>query len=85
MSFRVPANNRSRHIPYRDSKLTRILQPALGGNSKTSIICTITPASKFVEESISTLKFASRAKTIQNKPELNEVILFLFSFQASNE
>jgi hypothetical protein len=63
----------SRHIPYRDSKLTRILQPALGGNSKTSIICTVTPASRFIEESISTLKFASRAKTIQNKPQLNEV------------
>ena len=54
--------------------MTRILQPALGGNSKTAIICTITPSNKFIEESISTLKFASRAKTITNRPELNEIV-----------
>ncbi|KAJ1934020.1 hypothetical protein EC988_008939, partial [Linderina pennispora] len=60
------------HIPYRDSKLTRILQPSLGGNARTLIICTITPAQDYVEEALSTLKFASRAKTIQNKPEVNE-------------
>ncbi|KAJ2008569.1 hypothetical protein GGI04_001094 [Coemansia thaxteri] len=60
------------HIPYRDSKLTRILQPSLGGNAKTLIICTITPSPDYVEEALSTLKFASRAKTIQNKPEVNE-------------
>ncbi|KAK3601554.1 hypothetical protein CHS0354_027696 [Potamilus streckersoni] len=60
------------HVSYRDSKLTRILQNALGGNSKTAILCTITPAS--IEESHSTLKFASRAKTIRNKPHLNEVL-----------
>ena len=61
------------HIPFRDSKLTRILQPALGGNSKTAIICTMTPAIGYMDESLSTLKFASRAKTITNKPEMNEV------------
>ncbi|KAI8324764.1 kinesin-domain-containing protein, partial [Martensiomyces pterosporus] len=60
------------HIPYRDSKITRILQPSLGGNAKTLIICTITPAPDYVDEAVSTLKFASRAKTIQNKPEVNE-------------
>ncbi|CAH3028289.1 unnamed protein product, partial [Porites evermanni] len=59
-------------IPFRDSKLTRILQSSLGGNAKTSMICTITPAA--VEETISTLKFASRAKTIKNCPEVNEVL-----------
>ena len=63
------------HIPYRDSKLTRILQPSLGGNARTAIICTITPASAHVDETISTLKFASRAKTITNRPEVNEVYL----------
>eukprot|EP00731_Ephydatia_muelleri_P015976 Em0009g400a len=63
----------SAHIPFRDSKLTRILQPSLGGNAKTCIICTITPAS--VEETHSTLKFAGRAKQIQNKPIVNEVLL----------
>ncbi|XP_078317677.1 uncharacterized protein LOC111118975 isoform X1 [Crassostrea virginica] len=62
----------NQHIGYRDSKLTRILQNALGGNSKTAVIATITPAS--MEESHSTLKFASRAKTISNKPKVNEVL-----------
>lgn len=64
----------SAHIPYRDSKLTRILQPALGGNSRTAIICTITPAAAHAEESLSTLKFASRAKSITNKAHINEII-----------
>lgn len=66
-------NDRS-HIPYRDSKLTRILQPSLGGNAKTAIICALTPSNTFIEESISTLKFASRAKTIKNKAHINEII-----------
>lgn len=65
-------------IPYRDSKLTRILQPSLGGNACTAIICTITIASTFTEETISTLKFASGAKRIQNKPHINEVSFSLF-------
>ncbi|KAJ2691309.1 hypothetical protein GGH99_002438, partial [Coemansia sp. RSA 1285] len=60
------------HIPYRDSKLTRILQPSIGGNAKTLIICTVTPSPDYVDETLSTLKFASRAKTIENKPEVNE-------------
>lgn len=60
------------HIPFRDSKLTRILQPALGGNAQTLIICTMSPLAKYFEESMSTLKFAARARTIQNKPEVNE-------------
>ncbi|KAJ2366843.1 hypothetical protein IW150_005832, partial [Coemansia sp. RSA 2607] len=60
------------HIPYRDSKITRILQPSLGGNAKTLIICTMTPSPDYVDEALSTLKFASRAKTIKNKPEVNE-------------
>jgi centromeric protein E len=62
------------HIPYRDSKLTRILQPALGGNSNTSIICTITTAHVHREETRGTLQFASRAKQIKNKPIVNEVL-----------
>ncbi|KAJ3087610.1 hypothetical protein HK102_010652, partial [Quaeritorhiza haematococci] len=63
-----------RHIPYRDSKLTRILQPSLGGNAKTAIICTITPAITYSDETLSTLKFANRAKNIRNRPEVNEVL-----------
>ncbi|KAJ3123078.1 hypothetical protein HK098_002227 [Nowakowskiella sp. JEL0407] len=62
------------HIPYRDSRLTRILQPSLGGNARTAIICTITPSNVFMDETVGTLKFASRAKTIKNKPEVNETI-----------
>lgn len=46
----------------------------MGGNARTAIICTITPASGHIEESLSTLKFASRAKAIQNKPEINEIV-----------
>lgn len=61
-------------MPYRDSKLTRILQPALGGNSRTAIICTITPAAIHCEETHSTLKFANRAKNITTKPQVNEVL-----------
>lgn len=60
------------HVPFRDSKLTRILEPALGGNSRTAIICTITPAAMHAEETISTLKFATRAKSIQTKAVVNE-------------
>ena len=64
----------SSHIPYRDSKLTRILSPALGGNSKTAIICTVTPALQHFEETHSTLKFANRAKSIQNNVTVNEIL-----------
>ncbi|XP_076452452.1 uncharacterized protein LOC143288036 [Babylonia areolata] len=59
-------------IGYRDSKLTRILQNALGGNSKTVIVATINPTT--IEESHSTLRFATRAKTIKNKAHVNEVL-----------
>ena len=60
------------HIPYRDSKLTRLLQDALGGNSKTIMIATISPAEYNYEETISTLKYANRAKNIKNKPRITE-------------
>ncbi|KAG8134457.1 hypothetical protein E2320_007579 [Naja naja] len=59
-------------INYRDSKLTRILQNSLGGNAKTVIICTITPAS--LEETLGTLQFASTAKKMKNTPKVNEVL-----------
>jgi Kinesin motor domain len=61
------------HIPYRDSKLTRILQMALGGNSLTAIICTISPASINYYQTLSTLRFATRAKIVKNKPTVNEI------------
>ncbi|XP_043992901.1 kinesin-like protein KIF11 isoform X2 [Gambusia affinis] len=60
------------HIPYRESKLTRILQDSLGGRTKTSIIATVSPSSSNLEETLSTLDYASRAKNIMNKPEVNQ-------------
>ena len=62
----------SPHIPYRESKLTRILQESLGGRTKTSIIATVSPAACNLEETLSTLEYAHRAKNIQNKPEINQ-------------
>ncbi|XP_046972354.1 kinesin-like protein Klp61F [Vanessa cardui] len=56
----------------RESKLTRILQESLGGRTKTSIIATISPGHKDLEETMSTLEYANRAKNIQNKPEVNQ-------------
>lgn len=61
----------SDHIPYRDSKLTRILQESLGGNYKTSLIVTCTTHSSSSEETVSALKFATRAKTIKNTFKMN--------------
>nr|AAH82827.1 LOC397908 protein [Xenopus laevis] len=63
---------RTPHIPYRESKLTRILQDSLGGRTKTSIIATVSPASINLEETVSTLDYANRAKSIMNKPEVNQ-------------
>jgi hypothetical protein len=60
------------HIPYRDSKLTRILEDSLGGNCKTTMMCMVSPSLDAFAESVSTLKFANRAKTIRNKAQVNE-------------
>ncbi|XP_031118224.1 kinesin-like protein KIN-4A isoform X2 [Ipomoea triloba] len=59
------------HVPYRDSKLTRLLQDSLGGNSKTVMIACISPADINAEETLNTLKYANRARNIQNKPVVN--------------
>ncbi|CAJ1394426.1 unnamed protein product [Effrenium voratum] len=59
-------------IPYRDSKLTRLLQNALGGSSKTVMICAVSPASSNYEETLSTLRYADRAKRIKNTASINE-------------
>ncbi|CAK9822014.1 Kinesin-like protein Klp61F [Anthophora retusa] len=63
---------RAPHIPYRESKLTRLLQESLGGRTKTSIIATISAASINLEETLSTLDYAHRAKNITNRPEVNQ-------------
>ncbi|CAG0883934.1 unnamed protein product [Cyprideis torosa] len=60
------------HVPYRESKLTRLLQESLGGRNKTSMIATVSPSSDNFEESMSTLEYAHRAKDITNKPEVNQ-------------
>lgn len=66
--------DKSSHIPYRESKLTRLLQDSLGGRTKTCIIATISPAKSNLEETISTLDYAFRAKNIRNKPQVNTLI-----------
>jgi kinesin family member 5 len=60
------------HIPYRDSRLTYLLQDSLGGNSKTSVICTATPHYSVKAETLNTLKFAQRTKLIKNIPKINK-------------
>jgi kinesin family protein 11 len=66
--------DRSPHVPYRESKLTRLLQDSLGGRTKTCIIATVSPAKSNLEETISTLDYAFRAKNIRNKPQINQMI-----------
>lgn len=65
-------DGKSTHIPYRDSKLTRVLQESLGGNSKTSLIVTCSPHSNNIAETVSTLRFGVSAKKIKNKPKINK-------------
>jgi kinesin family protein 11 len=64
---------KSGYIPYRDSKLTRLLQDSLGGNTKTCLIATISPISDCTEDTISTLKFADRAKQVMSIVKANEM------------
>jgi kinesin family protein 5 len=64
-------DGKSSHIPYRDSKLTRILQESLGGNSRTTLIINCSPSSYNDAETVSTLRFGMRAKTIKNKAKIN--------------
>lgn len=65
-------DGKNTHIPYRDSKLTRLLQDSLGGNTRTVMVANIGPADYNFDESISTLRYANRAKNIKNKPRINE-------------
>ncbi|KAH8911419.1 kinesin-domain-containing protein [Coniochaeta sp. PMI_546] len=64
-------DGKSSHIPYRDSKLTRILQESLGGNSRTTLIVNCSPSSYNDAETLSTLRFGMRAKSIKNKAKVN--------------
>lgn len=65
----------SGHVPYRDSKLTRLLRDSLGGKTKTCIIATISPSIHCLEETLNTLDYAHRAKNIKNKPEINQKMM----------
>uniref|UniRef100_A0A3P8WGA3 Kinesin-like protein n=1 Tax=Cynoglossus semilaevis TaxID=244447 RepID=A0A3P8WGA3_CYNSE len=65
-------DGKSTHVPYRNSKLTRLLQDSLGGNSKTMMCANIGPADYNYDETISTLRYANRAKNIKNKARINE-------------
>ncbi|XP_015412779.1 PREDICTED: kinesin-like protein KIF17 isoform X1 [Myotis davidii] len=65
-------DGRCKHIPYRDSKLTRLLQDSLGGNTKTLMVACLSPADNNYDETLSTLRYANRAKNIKNKPHINE-------------
>ncbi|CAI9117485.1 OLC1v1018885C1 [Oldenlandia corymbosa var. corymbosa] len=68
----VSQTGKQRHIPYRDSKLTFLLQESLGGNAKLAMICAISPSQRCKSETFSTLRFAQRAKAIKNKATINE-------------
>mmetsp|Transcript_19 Transcript_19/g.32 ORF Transcript_19/g.32 Transcript_19/m.32 type:complete len:797 (-) Transcript_19:150-2540(-) len=65
-------DGKSTHIPYRDSKLTRMLQESLGGNARTWLVINVSPSSFNAQETLSTLRFGSRAKAIQNKAVVNQ-------------
>ncbi|KAI4367692.1 hypothetical protein MLD38_023400 [Melastoma candidum] len=72
--IRKLSKGRNGHINYRDSKLTRILQPALGGNARTAIICNLSPARSHVEQTRNTLLFACCAKEVMTKAQVNVVM-----------
>lgn len=71
MVINALTDGKSSHIPYRDSKLTRILQESLGGNSRTTLIINCSPSSYNDAETIGTLRFGTRAKSIKNKAKVN--------------
>ncbi|KAM1813181.1 hypothetical protein ACFX11_027019 [Malus domestica] len=68
---KLSGGKRSGHIPYKDSKLTRLLQSSLGGNARTAIICTISPALSHVEQTRNTLSFGTSAKEVTNSAKIN--------------
>jgi kinesin family member 5 len=71
MVIQALTDKKSTHIPYRDSKLTRILSESLGGNSKTCLVITCSPHPYNDLETLSTLRFGARARSIKNKPKVN--------------
>lgn len=72
MVINALTDSNASHIPYRDSKLTRVLQESLGGNSRTALVINVSPSSYNAPETLSTLRFGNRAKSIKNKAVVNE-------------
>jgi hypothetical protein len=68
-----PVKSKSSHVPYRDSKLTRLMQDSLGGNAFTVMIACVSPIEFNLNETLNTLKYAARARNIKNRAEINEV------------
>ena len=64
-------SDKKEHVPYRDSKLTRILQESLGGNSRTTLLINCSTRTYNDKDTLSTLRFGYRAKSIKNKPKVN--------------
>ncbi|KAG5362459.1 Kinesin-like protein bimC [Yarrowia sp. C11] len=79
--------DKAQHVPYRDSNLTRLLYDSLGGATRTYIIATVSPARVNLEETVNTLEYASRAKNIKNKPQMNQIQkrILLKEFTVLNE
>jgi len=73
-SLSMPEKKRPKHINYRDSKLTRMLQPHLSGNAEIAIVCCVAPSKAYAEETRTTLRFAYRAKLIRVTPKVNEIL-----------
>ncbi|KAI8981566.1 kinesin motor domain-containing protein [Pilobolus umbonatus] len=71
---KLTSSDPTSHIPFRNSKLTRILQPALSGNARICVICTINPTFTSKDESLNTLRFAQRAKLIKTSPKLTRIL-----------
>jgi hypothetical protein len=65
-------SKKSSHVPYRDSKLTRLLQDSLGGNSRTVMIACVSPSDRDFVETLNTLKYANRARNIKNRVQVNQ-------------
>jgi len=69
-SKKDPSKINQKYIPYRDSKLTMLLQDSLGGTSKALMIACVSPSETYADETISTLNYATRTMNIKNKPIL---------------
>ena len=79
------SENKNNYIPYRDSKLTRLLSKGLGGGSLVTIICNISPSANNFFQTVSTLRFANRAKHIKIKPAINERIIKKYKEKSENK